>query len=445
MRRRTVGRILNPCVLLALTCGLGVGLSTIPQAQADNKTSSAQKDVDFGPYMAKLQRQIKRSWFPPRGSESKRVVVVFKLNSEGIPSDVHTTQASGDSKADEAAIDAVKKATPFDKLPAGSPAVVDIQFTYDYNVFAGGKKAKTDPLEKLKQAEAAGKPQQIIESLVALADDEVEKDKNDEAMTHYKRAIELLHKNNPLSEDYLAKQLTALGDLYYDIDDYESCQPLYEECLEIRLKNPSSTSEQLGPARRDMAYTLLYLEDGDVEKARALFGEALADAQKSGNHDLAIDVQQGIAHCHWKNGEYAKALPLYKMVLNQKKNSQPDDYVDLGYRSKDVADCLYELKNYRESLPYFRDAQTLLEKAGKNDDDDELADAREKVIELCARLGIPNNPQIAQIDEQKKKETDKAYSWLPYALGGSLLALLVIAISNRKNNTVDIAGRDRKR
>ena len=44
---------------------------------------SAQADVDFGPYMADLQRRIKRAWFPPKGNESKRVVVLFKVHKQG--------------------------------------------------------------------------------------------------------------------------------------------------------------------------------------------------------------------------------------------------------------------------------------------------------------------------------------------------------------------------
>lgn len=437
---------ISPAILLALCTGIAFDFTLSPPVQADNK-AVAQKDVDFGPYMAKLQRQIKRAWFPPRGTESKRVVVVFKLSSEGKASDIRISQSAGSKVADDAAINAVEKAAPFDSLPAGAPSTVDIQFTYDYNVFSKQNAAKSaDPrthlLDQLKRAEASGNRTEIISSLVALADNEASQKMNTQAMEHYKHAIALMHKSNPQSEGYLAVQLTALGDLYYDNDDYENCKPVYEEVLNIRLKDAKSTDSQLGEARRDMGYTLLYLDDGDVGKAKKLFDEALADALKDGDEELQIDVQQGIAHCHWKNSEYAKALPLYELVLNYKRSKQPDDYLDLGYRSKDVADCYYELHRYRESLPLFKDAQSYLEKAGKTDDD-ELVDAREKVTELNSRLGLPKEQVAQAVDEQKQKSIDKAFAWLPYALGGCLLALLVIAIGNMKNNSVDIAGRNR--
>ncbi len=98
----------------------------------------AQKDVDFGPYMADLQRRIKRAWFPPKGQESRRVVVIFKIHSDGSLSHLRLDHTSGMAIADNAALKAVENAAPFRPLPAGAPTDVDIQFTFDYNVFGGG-------------------------------------------------------------------------------------------------------------------------------------------------------------------------------------------------------------------------------------------------------------------------------------------------------------------
>jgi TonB family protein len=99
---------------------------------------AAQKDVDFGPYMADLQRRIKRAWFPPKGQESKRVVVVFKIHRGGELSHLRLDHSSGMAIADQAALKAVENAAPFRPLPDGAPDDVDIQFTFDYNVFGGG-------------------------------------------------------------------------------------------------------------------------------------------------------------------------------------------------------------------------------------------------------------------------------------------------------------------
>jgi TonB family protein len=101
-------------------------------------SAAAQADVDFGPYMADLQRRIKRAWFPPKGNESKRVVVVFKVHRGGELSNLRIDHSSGVAVADAAALKAVENAAPFRPLPAGASEDVDIQFTFDYNVFNGG-------------------------------------------------------------------------------------------------------------------------------------------------------------------------------------------------------------------------------------------------------------------------------------------------------------------
>lgn len=100
----------------------------------------ANADVDFGPYMAELQRRIKRAWFPPKSHESDRVQVVFKVHSNGTMSSLRLLEESDFAESNQAAMKAIQNAAPFRPLPDGAPQVVDIQFTFDYNVFKGGPK-----------------------------------------------------------------------------------------------------------------------------------------------------------------------------------------------------------------------------------------------------------------------------------------------------------------
>ena len=109
-----------------------------PNNRSGAPSTGASADVDFGPYMADLQRRIKKHWFPPKGQESKRVMVIFKVHTGGELSDLRIDHSSGLQIADKAALDAVQNAAPFRPLPAGAPDAVDIQFTFDYNVFNGG-------------------------------------------------------------------------------------------------------------------------------------------------------------------------------------------------------------------------------------------------------------------------------------------------------------------
>lgn len=94
------------------------------------------REPDFGPYMRELQRRIKINWNPPKGNESKRVVLLFKIAKDGRLLSCSVFKSSGLPSSDKAALDAVKLTAPFKPLPAEfKGASIDIQFTFDYNVF----------------------------------------------------------------------------------------------------------------------------------------------------------------------------------------------------------------------------------------------------------------------------------------------------------------------
>ncbi len=96
----------------------------------------AIREPDFGPYMRDLQRRIKMNWDPPKGNESKRVVLLFKIAKDGRLLSCSVYKSSGLPNADAAALNAVKLTAPFRPLPVDFKGQsIDIQFTFDYNVF----------------------------------------------------------------------------------------------------------------------------------------------------------------------------------------------------------------------------------------------------------------------------------------------------------------------
>lgn len=96
----------------------------------------AVREPDFGPYMRELQRRIKMNWDPPKGNESKRVVLLFKIAKDGRLLSCSVFKSSGLPGADKAAINAVQATAPFRPLPPEFKGQsIDIQFTFDYNVF----------------------------------------------------------------------------------------------------------------------------------------------------------------------------------------------------------------------------------------------------------------------------------------------------------------------
>ncbi|MDR3615923.1 MAG: TonB family protein [Candidatus Obscuribacterales bacterium] len=115
-----------------------------PQANAHPdapKATEVGREVDFSGFMADLQRRIKLAWFPPKAPASANCVLVFSVHLNGEMSGLRVQRSSGIAAYDNAAFKAVESAAPFRPLPAGAKEAVDVQFTFDYNVFQGGNGA----------------------------------------------------------------------------------------------------------------------------------------------------------------------------------------------------------------------------------------------------------------------------------------------------------------
>lgn len=102
------------------------------------KKVEVKDNVDFAPYMRELQRQIKKNWNPPKGDVSKRVVLMFKIAKDGRLLSCFVHKSSNDPATDKVALEAVQNAAPFRPLPSEFKGEsVEIQFTFDYNVWRG--------------------------------------------------------------------------------------------------------------------------------------------------------------------------------------------------------------------------------------------------------------------------------------------------------------------
>ena len=90
----------------------------------------------FNDYMPKMQQQIKSNWEPVKRENSSRVILKYEIKKDGTLGDYDVIKSSGDKNVDKAAIKALKKSSPFEPLPEGFTGdKVDVQFTFDYNVF----------------------------------------------------------------------------------------------------------------------------------------------------------------------------------------------------------------------------------------------------------------------------------------------------------------------
>lgn len=104
---------------------------------ADFEMSKPQQNADpaapyFGPYMRELQKRIKANWKPPLDGESKRVILLFRIDKSGQLVNSSIYKSSGNMLFDNEAMKALKNTAPFKPLPSEFKGKsVDIQFTFD--------------------------------------------------------------------------------------------------------------------------------------------------------------------------------------------------------------------------------------------------------------------------------------------------------------------------
>ncbi|MEN9271008.1 MAG: energy transducer TonB, partial [Thermostichales cyanobacterium HHBFW_bins_127] len=104
-------------------------------APGDRPSVAARADVDWGPYLARLQRRVERNWIPGQTGQSLRTVVIFSIGRNGELRNLRLGRSSGNSLTDEAALNAIQRSAPFEPLPSGYDGdSVQINFTFDINV-----------------------------------------------------------------------------------------------------------------------------------------------------------------------------------------------------------------------------------------------------------------------------------------------------------------------
>ena len=105
-------------------------------AVSNIETKNVENLGDFKDYMPKMQNKIKSNWNPPKNESSSKIILNYEIKKDGTLGEIKVLTSSGDTNADEMAIEALKNSAPFEPLPEGFAGdKIDVQFTFDYNVY----------------------------------------------------------------------------------------------------------------------------------------------------------------------------------------------------------------------------------------------------------------------------------------------------------------------
>lgn len=145
---------------------------SLPLQNKENKSTSDTEqntDVIFKPYMKNLQKKIEKNWNPFHASTSVKSVIYFKINKDGTIDNCSVVKSSGIPPFDTSTLNAIRFSAPFAPLPKEYKGdSVDIEFTFDYNVW--GSTANTNTYSNINYKQkvadytmAENSPSKILE------------------------------------------------------------------------------------------------------------------------------------------------------------------------------------------------------------------------------------------------------------------------------------------
>ena len=194
-------------------------------------------------YVEAMQRRIKLFWSPPKGTESRQIKVTFKVYRDGHIAFLKLKAPCDNQTANDAALAAVLKAAPFKPLPKGTPPDVDIDFTFDYNVFQNAlicrqsqAKSLAREIEELEKSEGKDSDK-IIPFLLLLAQMYAVDGKYSESEPLLTRALQMEEKVSGAASTSTAIIASELGQQYSLAGKYTEAEPLLKLALDIREKN----------------------------------------------------------------------------------------------------------------------------------------------------------------------------------------------------------------
>ncbi len=210
---------------------------------------------DFSEYMKGVQSKIQKSWNPPDSAEDGCAVVMFKITRRGDVISSTIVQSSKSELFDESALDALRKASPFDKFPANTVKdSLTIKYTFNTSV------VQTDSMrEYVKNA------------------DKFYNVNNQTALNYINRAIEEVE--GDISSYYLygkrSKIKRALGDIEGAEADLTECKRLKAKFDRKRIMSSKLIAEMENSPFSYFNLAHSYEIAGDYEHALQAIDKAI--------------------------------------------------------------------------------------------------------------------------------------------------------------------------
>ncbi|MFP4001211.1 MAG: tetratricopeptide repeat protein [Thermoplasmata archaeon] len=177
------------------------------------------------------------------------------------------------------------------------------------------------------------------------------------AIDHFEKSLDSLEKSKEFGSEEEEKmkslQIQRIGELHYDMSEWEAAKEAFEQFLDIAEKLDNDVRK--GRALRRLGH--VYREMEVYDEAREYFERSLEIIDK------LEDISQGIAECHrglgyicWRSGELDESREHHEIAIEnaQKEGNNKElalNYIDLGNVFAVEGDHKKAMQYYDKALP----------------------------------------------------------------------------------------------
>ncbi|MFN8286174.1 MAG: adenylate/guanylate cyclase domain-containing protein [Chitinophagales bacterium] len=265
-------------------------------------------------------------------------------------------------------------------------------FEYDQRAYIIGEELGLDKLKAI--------------TLNNLGNNYSDMDKYEEALSHFKKALEI-NLRSDFGENFLAANYSNIGSVYSHTGQFQSALEHFEKAVPFNKKNKNY--DWLGANYIGIARCLAEL--GRVKDGITILTDAIIQDEFQRIPNRLASMYEEIAACEVKQRNFEKAVEHNLKSLEVNGGRYHDDQILALSR---LANCYYELGQYQKAFDVLKEAKDLERKRFLEDNTKQIenlkavfdAEQRRKEAELL-RVKAEELETKNRIIEEEKQRSDK--------------------------------------
>ncbi|MFP4608051.1 MAG: tetratricopeptide repeat protein [Candidatus Aenigmatarchaeota archaeon] len=170
------------------------------------------------------------------------------------------------------------------------------------------------------------------------------------AVDYFEKALKSVRKAKKIEDvdEKAFELLKRIGNLYYDISDWDSARKIYTDMIRRGRKLGDKRMEGMGLMRLGHVYK----EIRDPEKAEGYLEQALKICKELDDLEGIAQCNRGLGYLRWREGKYKEAEKYYQDGIEKAKNADNDKELALNYLN--LANVYAQRGEHDRAIQYYK-------------------------------------------------------------------------------------------